>query len=150
MLLSTEQQTKHMQFTFIFRDKGRIRAVIFKQNCPSVIEFSFIVLLIFFFTHNPPSLCPFLPLPSSPLSLLRAPLLVDRCEMPAVRVTDAVSPLWNHVSEATSHQHVHGCLCGHGVEREKDGAWVFALLYLREWISACGMGALRGILVRWN
>ena len=30
--------------------------------------------------------------------------------MPAVKVTDAVSPLCSHVAEATSCQHGHGCV----------------------------------------
>lgn len=54
MLLSADLQTKLSQFTFIFPDKGKIRAEILKQSCPSVTVFLFYCFADLCFTPNLP------------------------------------------------------------------------------------------------
>lgn len=135
-------------FTFIFTDKGKIRVVNIKAIL-SVMAFLFYCFADLCFKQlslHPLSLSSLSPLPFLSLSIyllsaLWVPQLVDRCEMPAVRVTDAVSPLCSHVTGATSRQHVHRrthdrkarvCVCvGWG------GGGVFVLLHLRGQGSVC-------------
>lgn len=65
--------------------------------------------------------------------------------MPAVRVTDAVSPLCSHVTEATSRQHVHGCMCERGRETGSERERVRGCLYcytLRGQVNVCDVGFL--------
>lgn len=60
--------------------------------------------------------------------------------MPAVRVTDAVSPLCSHVTGATSHQRAPGCMCvdtSKRGERRRGSLFVWGYSHWRtwEWVS---------------